>query len=732
MPKRPFSLIAAFLGAGMAWLPVAHGAQDASDTNQATLSAFGSEEELQSYLRRLQSTIVERRAKEEAEREAAAAKWRKEHPQKPVKQKKGKKYKGNKSCPAGSSETSVGASPQTGNISGQTDAGATVVFQNSASGFCRAVTADSSGNYRVSSLQPGTYEVSTGGVTKEVTVSIGGSASLSSVTVMGAGYVPLLSPGTATSNDITNVQTKGVDEGGIVKKAGDYLIVLRRGRLFTIRADGKTLKTISTANAYAPNISADDTWYDEMLVSDDTVVVIGYSYERRGTEIGLFDLSKTGRITHRSTYHLFSGDYYSSRNYAGRLVGRELLFYMPVDLVSWDGKKVTFPGVRQWTGNKDAPFQRVASADRIYRSGINPDSEDQTLHAIVRCDISTARMQCRSSSVLGPRGASFYVSNQAVYLWMTDYDDNSEGGVVRLPFDDKPPTALRVLGSPVDQLSFLEQDGYLNVLVGADAKGARMWASNSKSGGLALFRAPLGDFGGADRWSRPEHYRALPSGQSEDGYWYLSNRFVGNWLLYGAAEEGSEAYAVRIDRDVPATRLPFHHVVERIEAMGRDALVVGSAKEDLELSSVALGDKATVGSTFVIPDASQSESRTHGFFYRPTGDRQGLFGLPVIDDDGDTASVEFLRNSQLHLSAVGELAAKDAGTMMKRDDGCVASCIDWYGDARPIFIGNRVYGLLGYELVEGALVNGRIREQRRLNFQPVMPDKLAPAKPPKH
>ncbi|MCC7248347.1 MAG: hypothetical protein IT473_06970, partial [Lysobacter sp.] len=34
---------------------------------------------------------------------------------------------------------------------------------------------------------------------------------------------------------ITNVQTAGVDEGGIVKRQGDFLIVLRRGRLFTLR-----------------------------------------------------------------------------------------------------------------------------------------------------------------------------------------------------------------------------------------------------------------------------------------------------------------------------------------------------------------------------------------------------------------------------------------------------------------------------------------------------------------
>lgn len=52
------------------------------------------------------------------------------------------------------------------------------------------------------------------------------------------------------------------------------------------------------------------------------------------------------------------------------------------------------------------------------------------------------------------------------------------------------------------------------------------------------------------------------------------------------------------------------------------------------------------------------------------------------------------------------------------DDGCQASCVDWYGDARPIFLGPRIFALLGYELVEGRLEGRAIRERRRINFAP--------------
>ena len=64
---------------------------------------------------------------------------------------------------------------------------------------------------------------------------------------------------------------------------------------------------------------------------------------------------------------------------------------------------------------------------------------------------------------------------------------------------------------------------------------------------------------------------------------------------------------------------------------------------------------------------------------------------------------------------LGELAASDAGIV---DDDCKASCVDWYGNARPIFLRGRTFALMGYEIVEGDLGPTSIREIRRINFAP--------------
>lgn len=536
---------------------------------------------------------------------------------------------------------------------------------------------------------------------------------------------------------ITNVQSAGVDEGGIVKRHGDHLVILRRGRLFTVRIGGDALRPVSAVDAYAPGTDPSGAWYDEMLVSDDTVVVIGYSYARGGTEIGLFGIGRDGGLRYRDTYHLRSNDYYSSRNYASRLIGDKLIFYTPMHLNAWNaGSGDFYPALRRWRAQATPQeFRRILPATRIYRSGDELDPfEGAALHTVSICDLGRAQMQCRSSAVFGPQGRVFYVSADSVYVWTTHHDrDQSRphrSAVFRIPLDGAAPSALRTSGSPIDQLSFLQDaNGFLNVLVSAHGDGEGMWRAESKRGDMALLRVPLRDFGDGDAAAPASAYRPLPGIVDRE----VQNRFIGDWLIYGASpyrwrggDAGKQppAYAVRYaDPDILQS-LGVDHGVERIEAMGGDAVLVGSAGKDLHFTSVSLRERAASRSVFVQRDAAQGESRTHGFFYRAETGRQGIVGLPIVGaarSNGmqryldQTASVLYLRNRDLKLGRMGRL---DAHAERAVDDGCKASCVDWYGDARPIFIGDRVFALLGYELVEGRIDGERIRERRRADFAP--------------
>jgi hypothetical protein len=523
---------------------------------------------------------------------------------------------------------------------------------------------------------------------------------------------------------ITNTQEAGVDEGGIVKLHGDHLVVLRRGRLFTIRIGDGALQPISLVNAFGPDIDPRSTWYDEMLIADNTVAVIGYSYERGGTEVGLFNINDSGKLTYRSTYHLRSNDYYSSRNYASRLIGNKLIFYTPLYLsLGNEDPFKSFPAVRRWhKGARPEEFQRIVGATHIYRPERELDANYGTaLHTVTVCDLAGGNFNCSATAVLGPPGRVFYVSENSVYVWLTDWFKrgvrSSDAMLYRMPLDGSEPSAVGVSGSPVDQFSFLESnDDHLNVVVRSDSAGDGMWNAEGAAGDVALLRLPLADFSDGSEVADSTNYQPL---RKSEGYTF-QNRFVGNYLLYGsgsgwgAPESASDASLFVVDwASGESTRIALRHGVNRIEQLGRDAVVVGTSGRDLHFTSIRLDDAPSIAGTYTRSEASQGEERSHGFFYKPDGPDSGTLGLPISAAAG--AAILFLRNDDLHFEEAGELAARSGRAA---GDACRASCVDWYGNARPLFIRSRVLALLGYEIVEGAVEDGRIRELRRVNYAP--------------
>jgi len=557
--------------------------------------------------------------------------------------------------------------------------------------------------------------------------------SAESLTALPAAPAP--APAEAPGESITNLQTAGVDEGGIVKRHGEHLVVLRRGRLFTVRIGGDDLAPVAMVDAFGPGVDPSDAWYDEMLVGGDTVVVIGYSYARGGTELVLFDIDAGGGLRHRDTYHLRSNDYYSAGNYASRLIGDTLVLYTPYRLGGHAEPQL--PGLRRWRPDAlPGDFRRILPATRIFHTddGLELPPWSMTLHTVTRCDLAAAVLDCSATAVLGPPGRVFYVSADSVYIWTTRHDRQgpNRSVLVRMPLDDGAPSALLTRGVPIDQMSFLQgDDGHLNVLVSDVGPGEGMWGGDRGSGGLALLRVALARFGDGRAAAPPVAYRRLP----DLAPGVRANRYIGDWLVYGSApwgwhnspvdKPGRPLHALRPAAREPVLSIDLGRGGERIEALSGHALVVGGAKGDLHFSSLRLdGATASLASVLVRPQAAQAESRTHGFFYRPWSAQEGIIGLPIVGPGRGggrmaqlhgSAAVLYLRNRDLALAPAGELAASDEASV---DDHCRASCVDWYGNARPIFIGDRVFALLGYELVEGRLAGERIVERRRIGFAP--------------
>jgi hypothetical protein len=255
-----------------------------------------------------------------------------------------------------------------------------------------------------------------------------------------------------------------------------------------------------------------------------------------------------------------------------------------------------------------------------------------------------------------------------------------------------------------------------------------MWAAEVAEGDVALMRVPVMSFSDGSEAVPASSYRRLPK---PEGYTF-QNRFVQDYLIYGTGsgwgypeqkkEDKSNLFIVNWSQG-NSHQLTLPHGVDRIEQMGPDAVIVGTDGKDLHFSSLRLGQWPEIVSRYTRKAASQGELRSHGFFYKPDGDDTGTLGLPISVPGRpgyqhlfeSSAAILFLRNDSLQFREVGELGAQAEKAV---NDQCRASCVDWYGNARPLFLRGRLFALLGYEIVEGTIDDGRMKELRRISYAP--------------
>lgn len=259
-----------------------------------------------------------------------------------------------------------------------------------------------------------------------------------------------------------------------------------------------------------------------------------------------------------------------------------------------------------------------------------------------------------------------------------------------------------------------------------------MWAPEFAGGSLALLRVPLTEFSAKASTVAFERYSAL---EGPEATYNMQNRFVGDHLLYGSGigwwgnDSGDQHVYIKAYKTAETVQaLELGHGVDRIEPLGSDAaLVVGNDGADLELSAIALEPVAEVRDVHVRPDAVQGETRSHGFFFKADADGgSGVLGLPArLDGEawrhliwGSAEVLYLLVSPELKLSSLGALQASAEQT---QEDACKVSCVDWYGNARPIFYHDRVFALLGYELIEGTLSQTSITELSRTSFLSTLP-----------
>ena len=563
----------------------------------------------------------------------------------------------------------------------------------------------------------------------------------------------------ARNASITNNQMQGVDEGDIVKQIDHYLLVLQDGRIFVIdtRAGARRRLAVSDRIDVYRNRN-DDMWYDEMLVFGNRVLITGYSYREDATELSVFRLDERGRLHREGVFYVSSNDYYSSTNYATRLVGDNLIIYTPYNVAEMAGASFKWPVVRRWTPEDDREGatrreRPLFDATGIYRPV--RDLEDPTVHTVSVCPLGPVGegrdLECRTTAFVGPNTAQWYVTDDDAFLWTVSrtyysYDPQSCDAALsfetsyepallyRVPVNGAAPSLVGARGLPPDQFSLHATGGRFHALL----RDRPRYCDNERSAEarLAYFEVPLSGFGDTVRDLGREHFTALPGVKSH----YIANRFTDRYLVYGslgryrrgmAENSMPPAYVVPVGNPAGVRPIEVRHTVIRAEQAGTDFVLTGYRDGDgLIVTLIELDGRPRIASSIALQQRFESEGRSHAFNSLIEQDGSGVMGLPTIG--GQTRSSRAAWRSSAsdlsyltvdrrgQLQHVGELEHRfDYGD--EDETGipgyrCEVSCIDWYGNSRPIFTDGRIFALSGTELIEGRIAFDQILEVQRLNI----------------
>jgi hypothetical protein len=233
----------------------------------------------------------------------------------------------------------------------------------------------------------------------------------------------------------------------------------------------------------------------------------------------------------------------------------------------------------------------------------------------------------------------------------------------------------------------------------------------------------------------------------------VENRFADDWLVYGGRDgwsgyppgkddppQQATVIAVPVQRPDRAMTFTLPHSIVRTERVGDD-IVLDGYRDDrgLTITFLKLGNSPHVGSSLTLPRRFESEGRSHAFNSITDARGESVIGIPTVlrpDESGrwwwrsGASDLSFLTiDGAESLRDVGAILTRGKGTededsetaetRAKKANGysCEVSCIDWYGNSRPIFTDGRIFGLMGTEIVEARIAaRGSIEEVRRLDM----------------
>jgi hypothetical protein len=190
----------------------------------------------------------------------------------------------------------------------------------------------------------------------------------------------------------------------------------------------------------------------------------------------------------------------------------------------------------------------------------------------------------------------------------------------------------------------------------------------------------------------------------------------------------STLFAVRVDGGHPR-RFALRHMTDQISTIGLAAYAIGStSKGDLVASGLDFTDQPVRAGELVLANSRHGDWELHEFSVREDDAGSGILGISAgrhhpssrnpSGPSEESIGVLFLRMAHTRLKEMGTIEARPGTLSGDSVDSCVGSCEDWFGNSRALFVRERIFALLGYELVEVRIKRGHLVEQQRLDFSP--------------
>lgn len=492
---------------------------------------------------------------------------------------------------------------------------------------------------------------------------------------------------------------------------GDHLVVLRNGRLTTVRVASGVLEPVTTADALGAGVDTDGMLYYGLQETDEGVRVLAARTEGDITEshVAGYRVGADGRMasgggaTLRSAGRLYAGSHLT------RHIGDRVVFYEPIEIPLRDpDPTAALPMLR----GADGSLVTTVDPRRVYRSIYSMNwATNPRLHVVTVCGPAGAEPACAATALYAPAPRVMHVSANAIYL-LTEHGE--EGVLYRMPLDGSAPSALRISGSTFSPHDFRESaDGYLAVhlLHGGWTEEAR-----SQLPTPTLLRVPLSAFGDGRRAPDPRHYRPL---LRLGGFYY--SHFAGEWMVYGNRPHSDymvqsglipaterERLGIGMLRWADTTAPAWHPTrapAQAFASAGKDAvLALVGGGDSLSLAYLPLRPSARL-LAMAAPGVEHWQGEMRGVVPHPDNTAEsGLLavttGVRPTRYTWRSTGVAFIRYDAAGIRQIGALSLSG----QPADDREVV----------PLFAHGRIFVLLGGELVEVAAEGDGIREIRRM------------------